>query len=104
MIVKARGIRMFKNIWNWIKSLIVPALGDFFKAVFTKAKQEAISALKDIAVQTVLSLADTDLSNEEKRKAAFSKIKNYAVTRGIQAGDSTINLIVEMAVASIKGV
>jgi hypothetical protein len=94
---------MFKKIMDWFKGLIIPALGDFFKAVFTKAKQEAISALKDIAVQTVLSLADTDLSNEEKRKAAFSKIKNYAVTRGIEAKDSTINLLLEMAVASLKG-
>lgn len=94
---------MFKKILNWFKGLIIPALSDFFQAVFTKTKQEAIAALKDIAIQTVLELAKADLSNEEKRKAAFSKIKNYAVTRGIDAKDNVINIALEMAVAAIKG-
>jgi hypothetical protein len=94
---------MFKGLLNWVKGLFTDSVKAFLNAVFTKARQEAVSALKDVAIRAVTEIQDTDMSNEEKRKAAFSKIKNYAVTRGIQAGDSTVNLVLEMAVSAIKG-
>jgi len=94
---------MFQKIKEWFLGLILPALKQFFKAVFTKAKQEVISALQDIAVNAVMEAASTDLSNEEKRKIAFDTIKKYAQIRGIETRDSIINLVLEMALQAVKG-
>jgi hypothetical protein len=94
---------MFSKITAWIRSFFAGTVKAFLAAVFTKAKTEIIAALKDVAVQAVIKLADTDLSNEEKRKQAFQEVKAYAVSRGIQAGDSLINLIIELAVSAVKG-
>jgi surface antigen len=91
------------NIWNWIKAKFVSTVKAFLASVFTKAKTEIIAALKDVAVQAVIKLADTDLSNEEKRKAAITEIKAYALARGIQVKDSMLALIVELAVQVVKG-
>ena len=94
---------MFNRILSWFKVKILPALVDFFGAAFTQAKQEVLSAIKDIAVQAVLEASKTGLSNDEKRKKAFDRIKSYAVSRGIQAKDHIIDLSISMAVSALKG-
>lgn len=91
------------KIWMWLLKWIVPAVVSFIKEVFTEARQRAVEALKDIAIEAVTELAKTDLSNDVKRKSAIEKIKNYAISRGMDVKDSTLALIVEMAVAKIKG-
>ena len=91
------------KLWKWLCGLFSGSMKKFLESVFTAAKTEIITALKDIAIQAVIEAQVTGLSNEEKRKKAFEKIKFYAVARGIKAGDSLINLILEMAVQSIKG-
>lgn len=92
-----------KNLIEWIKSLFTDAVKAFLSAVFTKAKTEVIAALKDIAMTAVKEAQATGLSNEEKRKKVFMAVRVYANARGIQAGDSIINLIIEMCVSTLKG-
>lgn len=91
------------KFWSWLTSFFHNVLSSFLKQVFTAARAKAIELLKDVAVNAVTKLADTDLSNEEKRKAAFEEIKAYAIAKGIAAGDSVINLAIELAVAVVKG-
>lgn len=91
------------KIFNWIKSFFANTLKAFMNQIFTRAKQEVIAALKDIALQAVIKLADTDLSNEDKRRQAFAEIKAYAVGRGMKVSDSLVNLVLEMSVQAIKG-
>ena len=88
---------------NWIKSLFIGAFGAFLQEVFTDAKAKVIATIKDVAIKTVAELATTDLKSAEKRQAAFDKIKAYATEKGIEAGDSIINLTLEMAVSKLKG-
>ena len=92
-----------KNLINWIKGLFTDAVKQFFSAVFTKAKTEVISALKDIAMKAVIEAQQTGLSNEEKRKKVIDDVKLYAISRGIEAKDSVISLLVEMCVSALKG-
>jgi len=72
------------------------------KEVFTHSTELILAALKDVAMNAVTKLAQTDLSNEEKRKQAFQEIKDYALSEGIQARDSLIFLIIEMCITSLK--
>ncbi len=92
-------------MWTWIKNLFNKAL-KFFKAflkeVFNNSTQIILAALTDIAVASVNKLASTDMSSEDKRKAAFKEIKDYAIAQGIEARDSLINLLIEMAVNAAK--
>lgn len=92
-----------KSLLNWVKGLFTDAVKVFLNAVFTKARTEVISALKDIAMDAVLEAQNTGLSNDEKRKKVFDTIKAFAVSRGIQAKDNIISLVIEMCVASLKG-
>ena len=95
---------MFKSIKEWVLSVLFPGIKDFLLAVFTQAKQEAVEALKDIAVKSVLELAQSDLSSAEKRAEVFKRIEEYAIEKGIKVKDSMINLVLEMAVQAVKGV
>ena len=74
----------------------------FISEVLSVAKQIAIAQLKDIATYAVTEMQSTNMSNEDKRKAAFQKIKNYAVEKGVNAKDSLINLTIELALQKIK--
>jgi hypothetical protein len=100
---KQKGAEMFKKIWSWFKVKVIPALVDFFGVAFTDAKQEVRAAIKDIAIQAVLEASGTALSNEEKRKRAFDRIKAYSVARGIIVRDHVIDLAISLAVSALKG-
>ncbi len=88
-------MNIFKKIWNFFKPVA--------KIVIKGILAIALGALKDVAIQTVTELGNGNLSNEDKRKEAFKRIKNYAITRGIDAKDSAINFAIETALQSIKG-
>jgi len=92
-------------MFNWLKNFFNKAIGffrAFMKEVFTHSTELILAALKDVAMNAVTKLAQTDLSNEEKRKQAFQEIKDYAISEGIQARDSLIFLIIEMCITSLK--
>jgi len=87
----------------WFKGLFTDSVKMFLSAVFTKARTEVISALKDIAMKAVIEANQTGLSNEEKRARVVADVKAYAISRGIEAKDSVVSLLVEMSVAALKG-
>ena len=90
---------------DWIKAFFkgfINAFKAFIKAALPLAKQIIIAQLKDIASQAVEELQNTDLTNEEKRKEAFNRIKSYAIATGIEAKSSLINTIIELALQQLK--
>lgn len=91
------------KFFSWLKSLWQGVFGQFLREVFTEAKVKVVVALKDIAIEAVTELATTNITNEAKRKQAFDKIKAYAKEKGIEAGESLVNLVLEMAVNKLKG-
>ena len=91
------------KFWKWLSGLFSDSMKKFLASVFTAAKTEMIAALKDVAIQAVIEVQATGLNSDEKRKKVFEKIKFTAIARGIKAGDSMINLIIEMALQAVKG-
>ena len=92
-------------MFQWLVNLfnkIIAAFKSFIQAVFPTASQLIIGKLKDFAVKIVSELSLSDLTNEEKREAAFDKIKAEAISQGLEVRDSLINLLIEMAVAYLK--
>ena len=87
---------------NLFQSQILKAFKDFINQVFTQEKVVILSALKDIAIQAVAAAQTTGLDNEEKRKQVYGQILAYAKAKGIEVKDSTINLVIELAVSSFK--
>jgi hypothetical protein len=69
---------------------------------FTKAEQIVIAELKDFAINTVTTLASTDLTNEEKRKQAIEAIKNQAKAEGKEMTDSLAATLTELAYSYAK--
>jgi hypothetical protein len=100
----------FKFIGRIFKSVAV-FVSDVFVAMFGRdvAEDFAASALKimkssfgKVALTIVTTLASSNLTNEEKRNAAFEQIKVEALATGIVVKDSIIFLLVELAVNAIK--
>lgn len=90
------------NFFQWIWSKISNLFINFVKSAVNKLTQKLIVDLKDFALEVVTELASTDLTNTQKRKEAFDKIKAEAISRGLEYKDSALNLLVELCVASIK--
>lgn len=92
---------IFINIKNWFK-VLVSGLWSLLKIALRGAAELALAQIKDIAINAVTELEKTDMTNEEKRDAAFMNIKTYALEKKITITDSLINLAIEIAVAFIK--
>ena len=94
-------------ILDWIKAAFNKFVG-IFKAfvadAFPVVKQIIMGQLTAIAMKAVTSLDAGTLSNEDKRNAAFKDIKEYALLHGIEARDSLIFALIEIAVQKLKGV
>lgn len=86
---------------TWIKELFnrfLKIFDGFIKEAFSLSAKIAIAKLKEVAVDIVKELASTDLSNEQKRKAAIEHILGVAKFEGIAVKDSIVNVLVELAV------
>lgn len=94
---------MFDTIKRWFSALL-RSLWGFLKQVFSGSLEIILAQLKDIAIQIVQEVENDHsiITDEAKRKEAFKRIKAYALTHGIEAKDSIINLIIELAVAYLK--
>jgi len=53
-------------------------------------------------LETVTSLAETDLTNEEKRAEAFAMIKAKLSSDGMELRSSIVNLLIEWAVVQLN--
>jgi hypothetical protein len=92
-------------ILDWLKALFnkaIQAFRKFLDEALPLAYQVVMGQLKDVAFYAVVELSQTSLSNEAKRKEAFKKIKEYAIAHGIEARDSLINALIELAVLKLK--
>ena len=92
---------LWTTISDWFNKF-VKAFKVFVKLVFDSGTKVIIGQLSNIALNTVTELASTNLSNEDKRSAAFGRITDYALKNGINVRDSLINLVIEMAVRAFK--
>lgn len=93
----------FKHIAVFVSDAFVKVFGqDIAHALAVGAESALNSALGKIAwaaVQEVQSLA----TGAEKQAAAFAKVAEAAKAAGIEAADSIINMLIEIAVQKIKG-
>jgi hypothetical protein len=80
----------FNSVFAWLKPIVM--------AVISFASKEILDAALDVVKQ----LAMTDLTNEEKREAAFDQIKEMLKAEGKEVGSSMINLLIELAVQKLK--
>ena len=93
------------SILGFLKGLVSKLLSTFntfINEVFNKECKLLVAEFKDFAIQTVTTLASTDLTSESKRAEAFKAIKEEAIKRGKTLSDSMINILIELAVAWFK--
>lgn len=90
------------NIFKWLWSKITNAFISFVKVAVDQLTQKLIVELKDFAIKVIEELATTDLTNSQKRKEAFDKLKAEAIAKGLDYRDSALNLLIELAVAQLK--
>jgi hypothetical protein len=85
------AIKLYMSkIWTIIKPTVMAFLSQAGKQVL------------DIAMEIVTDLAKSDLSSDDKRKAAFDAIKDKLEAEGKVVGNSLINLAIELAVQRLK--
>ncbi len=92
-------------MFKWISDLflkVIRIVKPILLAVFTSAFQILLAKLKDIAANSITTLASTNLTNEEKRNTAFKDIKTYAIEKMLSVSDSDINLIIEVIYKQLK--
>lgn len=95
-----------------MKSIIVKALAfltgasksvlNFILPILRDSTSKLLADLLPIALEIVSSLADSNKTGDEKRKAAFARIETAAKARGIEAATSVINLAIELSVQKSK--
>lgn len=81
---------LMSGVWKLLKPVFI--------MIVKEVKEEAI----ELAIEIVEELSKTDLSSEEKRLQAFNTIKIELQESGEELADSSINLILELAVAKLK--
>jgi len=89
------------KIWAWLKSFgsdVLVFLTPFGKLLAKSGGQ----VLTTIAVNAVTTMANTNMTNAEKREAAFKQITTDAKAKGLEAGENVIRAVLELAVASLK--
>lgn len=79
-----------RSLWRVINSVISGALEKF------------LADFLDIAKDIVKTLMNADLTNEEKRKDAFSRIRNKVIAQGKDYKDSWISILIELALQAVK--
>jgi ACT domain-containing protein len=96
---------IFSDIKNWFTNLFnkLVAIGkQFIQDAFDAITLAAIGELKDLALEIVKELATTDMTDDQKRKEAFDKIKKAAKEKGLSIKASIINTLIELAVQYLK--
>jgi hypothetical protein len=86
----------------WLKGVFGGRLWAILTAIFNQAKTEVFLALEGVARDAIKELMESDLSNDEKRRAVFERIKFKALAKGLEVKDSFINFIIETIYQDIK--
>lgn len=88
---------------------VFSAIGNFFKRVFgwvvknTDLDEFLKREFQGFVLAVIGELAQSNLDNSQKRSAAFDRIKAYSLESGYRLQDHAINLVLELAVAKLKG-
>ena len=88
--IKRFFMSAFRNLWSVLRTVISGALERFLADMF------------DFAMEVIRDLANTEMSNDEKRKEAFNRIKNKAIGKGIDYKDNWVSILLEICVAKLK--
>jgi hypothetical protein len=87
-----------------------PAIGRFFKRAFNwviknKDLQSFIDKFfQSVVIATVQELESSDLANDVKHGIAFKKIAEVALANGYTLGQNSIDLLIKLAVAYLRGI
>lgn len=93
---------MIKKILGWFTGTSKTVL-EFIGPILQRSVSELLANLLPIALEVVTSLATDDKkTGTQKRNDAFKKIKDISVKQGIDAGNQTINLAIELALSKLK--
>ena len=93
----------FKKLGYWFKQFVVVLFGKgAAKALASAAQKLFKDAFGRSVLAIVAELSMSNLSNADKRSAAFGRIKEAAANEGVEMKDSLINLVIEMAVLRLK--
>jgi len=91
---------VFSKIGQWFKktfSVLLRIFKDFFKKAFSELEKIVIAEFKEVAIEIVSTLKTTDLTSEEKRKAAFKELKKLISVSKYNVRDGLINALIEIA-------
>lgn len=93
---------MIKKILGWLTGASKTVL-EFIGPILQKSVSELLAKILPIALEVVSSLAtDSGKSGAEKRNEAFNRIKDISIQKGIDAGNQTINLAIELALSKLR--
>ena len=102
---------VFSKLAHWVHGAAVKVSAAFESLVGKdnahKFAQGALAVLQsaegEIVRDAVVAVSTLSLDAAGKRAAAFEKIASDFKSKGYQVADSLINLLIEVAVASLKG-
>jgi hypothetical protein len=86
----------------WLKGVFGGRLWVILTTILDKAKVAAFEALEEVAREIITELMHSDLSGDDKRKAAFQRIKLKAIAKGIDVKDKFIYWTIETIYQDIK--
>jgi hypothetical protein len=76
----------------------------FILPVLRDSATSLLAEIAPIAIEVVKSLMDSPAAGNEKQRVAMERIKQLAISEGINASTRAINLSIELALAQIKGI
>ena len=88
-------------MWSKIK-FVMSGVWGFLNPIINIFMSKSGEALADIALSAVYAVATTDMTNSEKRDAAFKMILENMKAKGLEVTGSVINLAIEAALQKLK--
>ena len=92
---------MWSRIWNFFNSA-VRKFREILKNVFVGAVEVGMAQIQGLANQIVKELQSTNMNNDQKREAAFNRIKDIATLKGMSIKDNWINIAIGIGVEVLK--
>ena len=92
-------------MFGWIRILFNKAFKiakALIKAAFTSAFEILMAKLQDIAQESIIKLASSNLGNAEKRSQAFQEVKAKAIEKLLSFNDRDIDLIVQTTYNALR--
>lgn len=93
----------FKHCAVGVSEAFVAIFGSDAAHTFAVGAESMLKSALGVIVTEVVAEVQNVASGVDKRGLAFDKISITAKSAGIQAGDSIINMLIELAVNRLKG-